>query len=97
MSAEQTTIGELLGRRSDGEGTSRNAALALLEKYSPRQGWATLAFLLLTILIVADSINAAEWVDMDGMTAIMIWSALRGHGARQSAGALVRAHPRPAS
>ena len=86
MSAEQTTIGELLGRRSDGAGTSRNAALAFLEKYSPRQGWATLAFLLLTILIVADSINAAEWVDMDGMTAIMIWSALAGMALAKAPG-----------
>lgn len=78
MSASQTAIGDLLNRRNLGAESPRNAALAWLARHSPRQGWATFAFLLMALLIVADSVNAAEWVEMDGMTAIMLWSALAG-------------------
>ena len=84
MNSSQT-IGELLSARS-GESPPRNAALAWLRKYSPRQGWATLAFLLMAMLIVADSVNAGEWVEMDGMAAIMVWSALAGLALAKSPG-----------
>lgn len=79
------TIGELLNRRSE-DSRPRNAALETLRKYSPRQGWATLAFLLMAMLIVADSVNSAEWVEMDGMTAAMAWSALVGLALAKSPG-----------
>ena len=78
MNPAQTSIGDLLGARGDRAERPRNAALVWLERYSPRQGWATLAFLMLALLIVADSISAAEWVEMDGLTAVMAWSALVG-------------------
>ena len=80
------TIGELLSAPRARADRPRNAALAWMRRYSPRQGWATLAFLMLALLIVADSINAAEWVEMDGLTAIMIWSALVGMALAKTRG-----------
>ncbi len=78
------SIAALLGRSGAPAERRRNPALAKLEEYSPSQGWATLAILLLTLLAVGESIDAADWVAKDktiadaDITATLIWSALVG-------------------
>ena len=70
------SLGALLGRRNPPSVSTRNPLLATFNKYSPSQGWATVAILLLTLVVVSESINAAEWVDADGLTAVLIWSGI---------------------
>ena len=72
------SIGVLLGRHGSPPEQKRHPALAWLARFSPSQGWATFAILLLTLLIVADSINSAGWVESAGLTAILLWSAIIG-------------------
>jgi len=79
------SIAVLLGRNgAPQERRRRNLLLAKLEEYSPSQGWATLAILLLTLLATGASIDAAEWVAKDktiadaDITAMLMWSAIVG-------------------
>ena len=72
------SIGVLLGRGGSPPERSRHPALTWLARYSPSQGWATLAILILALLIVADSINSAGWVESGGLTALLLWSAIVG-------------------
>ena len=76
------SIGVLLGRNADSPDRSlrRNPVVQAFLRYSPSQGWATFAILLITLLIVAESVNVAEWVDSDGLTAALLWSAVVGLG-----------------
>ena len=78
MSTATPSIGALLGRRGDPNRRDVNPVLAWLIRYSPSQGWATLIILLITVIMVADSINAADWVDSEGLTAAIVWSAIVG-------------------
>ncbi|MDE2824048.1 MAG: transglutaminase-like domain-containing protein, partial [Chloroflexota bacterium] len=78
MSTATPSIGALLGRRGDPNRRDVNPVLAWLIRYSPSQGWATLIILLITVIMVADSINAADWVDSEGLTAAIVWSAIIG-------------------
>ncbi len=71
-------IGVLLGRRGPPSEQRGHPALVWLARYSPSQGWATLAILILALLIVADSINSAGWVESAGLTAVLLWSAIVG-------------------
>ena len=63
---------------------SRNASryqhpvLAALDRVTPSQGWATFGLLIVTLLIVGESVEAAEWVDSTGLTALLLWSAVVG-------------------
>ena len=65
-------------------GSSGNArrhqhpALAALERFTPSQGWATFGLLFMTLLIVGESVEAAEWVDAGGLTVLLMWSAVVG-------------------
>ena len=72
------SIGVLLGRQGNPQGRSRHPVISWLVKYSPSQGWATFAILLVTLIVVADSINAAGWVESEGLTALLLWSAISG-------------------
>ncbi len=78
MSSQTRSIGDLLGSRGERAERPMNPALAWIQKYSPSQGWATFVILLLTLLVVSNSINVADWVDFEGLTAIMVWSAVVG-------------------
>ena len=72
------SIGVLLGRQGNLQERRSHPAISWVVKYSPSQGWATFAILLVTLLVVADSINAAGWVESDGLTALLLWSAILG-------------------
>ncbi len=71
-------IGVLLGRTGPPAEQRGHPALVWLSRYSPSQGWATMAILVLALLIVADSINSAGWVESAGLTAVLLWSAIVG-------------------
>ena len=71
-------IGVLLGRHGRPAERRTHPAFAWLKRFSPSQGWATFAILLLALLSVADSINAAGWVDSPGFTTVLLWSAVVG-------------------
>ncbi len=47
-------------------------------QYSPSQGWTAFGLLLLALLVVGESVNAAEWVESSGLLAVLIWSAIAG-------------------
>lgn len=72
------SIGALLGRRGSPPEQQRHPALNWLVRYSPSQGWATFAILVLALLIVADSVNTAGWVESAGLTGLLLWSAVVG-------------------
>ena len=72
------SIGALLGRRGSPPEQQRHPALNWLARYSPSQGWATFAILVLALLIVADSVNTAGWVESAGLTGLLLWSAVVG-------------------
>ena len=71
-----SSIGVLLGRHNPPVSAQPSRLRATLAKFTPSQGWMTVVILLLTVVVVADSINAAGWVDADGLTAILLWSAI---------------------
>ncbi len=48
------------------------------KQYSPSQGWATFGLLILAILVVGESVTAAEWVESPGLVAVLIWAAIAG-------------------
>ena len=72
------SIGVLLGRHGGPSERRHHPIVSWLIRYSPSQGWATLAILLITLLVVANSINSAGWVESEGLTAILLWSAIVG-------------------
>ena len=73
-----TDIGVLLGRRGSPSEQRGHPALNWLKRYSPSQGWATFIILILALLVVADSVNSAGWVESAGLTALLLWSAIVG-------------------
>ena len=72
------SIGVLLGRQGNHQERRSHPVISWMVKYSPSQGWATFAILLVTLIVVADSINSAGWVESDGLTALLLWSAILG-------------------
>ena len=72
------SIGVLLGRQGNLQKRRSHPVISWMVKYSPSQGWATFAILLVTLIVVADSINSAGWVESDGLTALLLWSAILG-------------------
>ena len=72
------SIGVLLGRQGNPQERRSHPVISWVVKYSPSQGWATFAILLVTLIVVADSINSAGWVESDGLTALLLWSAILG-------------------
>ena len=57
---------------------ARHALIDLLSRYSPREGWATLAILWGLVLVVGVTIQQAEWTDTPGMVLIVLLSSLAG-------------------
>ena len=55
-----------------------NRAWALLERYSPSQGWPTLIMLMVVLAVVGESIDAANWVKTPGLFMVLFVSALTG-------------------
>ena len=57
---------------------AEHALIDLLRRYSPREGWATLAILWGLVLVVGVTIQQAEWTDTPGMVLIVLLSSLAG-------------------
>ena len=56
----------------------RHPLLVFYDRYSPSQGWATFALLMLLLLIVGNSITTGDWVETPSLTSILLVSALTG-------------------
>ena len=56
----------------------RQTASVWLDRFSPSQGWATLGFLALMLVVVGESITSARWVETPGLVVLLILSALTG-------------------
>ena len=48
------------------------------KQYSPSQGWTAFLLLILALLIVGESVDAAGWVRSPGLIAILVWAAIVG-------------------
>ena len=58
---------------------SRTTALwALVQRFTPSQGWAMFVFLVAALLIVGNSVTAADWVETPSLAAILLWGATAG-------------------
>ena len=53
-------------------------AFVWLMRFNPSQGWATLGFLALMLVVVGNSITAAKWVETPGLVLLLILSAMAG-------------------
>jgi len=49
-----------------------------LERFSPRQGWATFALLAAILLVVAESVTAADWVETPGLIRVILLASIAG-------------------
>ena len=47
-------------------------------RFSPSQGWATFAFLMATLVVVAGSVKEADWAETPGLLSVLLWSAAAG-------------------
>ena len=63
---------------SRNERRNRHPILAALDRVTPSQGWATFGLLIMTLLIVGESVEAAEWVDSTGLITLLLWSSVVG-------------------
>ena len=55
-----------------------NRLLALLERYSPSQGWPTLVMLALVLYSVGSSVSSANWVETPGIYRVLTIAAVAG-------------------
>ena len=84
MARSEGVLGPLAGTGAPGRGRERylsgaeRALIDLLRRYSPREGWATLAILWGLVLVVGVTIQQAEWTDTPGMVLIVLLSSLAG-------------------
>ena len=51
---------------------------ALVQRFTPSQGWAMFAFLVAALLIVGSSVTSADWVETPSLAAILFWGATAG-------------------
>jgi len=56
----------------------RQIASVRLQRFSPSQGWATLGFLALMLVVVGESITSARWVETPGLVLLLVLSAMAG-------------------
>ena len=75
-----TTFFASIPARIEPLGSRRHRALVMWDRISPSQGWATFAILALTLSIVSESITAAEWIQIPGLTSTLLLAALIGLG-----------------
>ena len=57
---------------------NRSRYVQLFERYTPSQGWATFVFLLLTLLIVGNSVTSADWTETPGLILIIFLGVVTG-------------------
>ena len=81
MSSQSATTRFIVPPRQGEPGVRRrHPVLVFVQRVSPSQGWATFAILAVTLSIVSESITAAEWVDIPGLTSTMLLASLVGLG-----------------
>ena len=62
-----------------GVGTrQRHPLLQFYDRYTPNQGWATFALLLLALLVLGQSVSSAGWARTPTMLGLMFWAAVVG-------------------
>ena len=49
-----------------------------LERFSPSQGWVTFALLVATLLVAAESVTAADWVETPGLIRVLLLGTIAG-------------------
>ncbi|MCH7801002.1 MAG: hypothetical protein IIC24_05585 [Chloroflexi bacterium] len=67
-----------LRRRGSSDLPPKHPLLVFYDRFSPSQGWATFALLMLLLLIVGNSITTGDWVETPSLTSILFASALTG-------------------
>ena len=50
----------------------------LVQRFTPSQGWAMFLFLAAALLIVANSVTTANWIETPSLSAVLLWAALAG-------------------
>ena len=71
--------GVFLHHRLDPEAVgSHRTWMDRFRQYSPSQGWTAFVLLILALLVVGESVNAAGWVKSPGLIAILVWAAIAG-------------------
>ena len=50
----------------------------LLSRFTPSQGWLTVALLAIILLIVGSSVTSADWVDTPRLLEVLVWAAAAG-------------------
>ena len=72
--------GVFLHHRIDPEAEPHRTWFDRFRQYSPSQGWVAFALLILALLVVGESVEAAGWVKSPGLIPILIWAAIVGLG-----------------
>ena len=54
------------------------AGRSLLDRFTPSQGWLTVALLTIVLLIVGNSVTSADWVETPNLLEVLIWGAATG-------------------
>ena len=67
----------IIPRSGDPSKTS-NRLMRMLAQYRPFQGWSSFIFLVFMLLILAESITEAGWVNQPDLPAVIFWAALAG-------------------
>ncbi|MCI0770452.1 MAG: transglutaminase domain-containing protein [Chloroflexi bacterium] len=67
----------IIPRSGDPSKTS-NRLMRMLAQYRPFQGWSSFIFLVFMLLILAESITDAGWVNQPDLPAVIFWAALAG-------------------
>ena len=78
MSTESVAASSIFIQERPSGPRRRHPVVRLYSRFTPSQGWATLALLLGMLLVVGDSILAANWVETPGLISVIFWGALAG-------------------
>lgn len=60
------------------EPKSKHPLLELYERYTPSQGWSTLVFLVLALMVVGNSVTTADWAETPRLLSLMVWGVVAG-------------------
>ena len=72
------SAGSAAAARMAGQGEFAGRLAAWLKRYTPSQGWLTLALLLASVGVVAESVSSVEWVSTPGLAVILLLAVVSG-------------------
>ena len=78
MSAEGIAAVPSSQDRGDLSQSRDGAVLRLLSRFTPSQGWLTVALLGIVLVIVGNSVTTAGWVETPRLLEVLIWAAATG-------------------